>query len=125
MSKFVNTGNFLALLLLSLIAALQQPAVAATSPLLFQAEQKFTPPAAAGGDRYGTAVAIDGKWMVVGAPHKADAGTGNAGVVYIYERQDDYTWELHQQLTMGDVSGYSSQTGAEFGDALPIRCLGK
>lgn len=86
---------------------------------LFQSEQKFTPPSPGSGDHYGGSVAIEGDWMVVGAPNKYD-NVANAGVVYVYKRQPDDTWAFYQRLSLNDFTGYSSQTGAEFGDAVAI-----
>jgi len=40
-------------------------------------------PAPAGGDNFGSAVAISGTWVVVGAPYD-DGGAGNAGSAYVY-----------------------------------------
>jgi hypothetical protein len=88
---------------------------------LFQSEQKFTPPSAGSGDHYGNAVAIEGDWMVIAAPDKDDT-VADAGVVYVYKRQGDDTWNFYQRLSINDFSAnsYYSQTGADFGDAVAI-----
>jgi len=65
--------------------------------------EEVAPPVAA---RFGTAVAIDGDWAMVGAPSEND----RAGSVYVYHRSDDGAWE--QASVLGDFSEASHQLGA-------------
>ena len=55
------------------------------------------------GDQYGSAVAIDGDRMVVGAPSgdltKATLNSG-VGVAYVFERDGDGVWQLAATLTI-------------------------
>lgn len=73
-------------------------------------QQKLTASDAAAGDRFGSAVAIDGDTIAVGAIF-ADVGSeGNAGKVYVFTRSGT-TWTEQQILTAGDVKS-SDNLGA-------------
>ena len=112
-------GITAALLMTVLAVTLVQPVHATTSSLRFQSEQKFIPPIATGGENYGNSVAIDGDWMLIGSPHQDDS-VANAGVAYVYQRQADDTWLFYQRLVGADFSGYVSQSGSSFGDAVAM-----
>ena len=74
------------------------------------------------GERFGSAVAIDGAYMVVGAPFR-DYGALDAGAAYVYARDDrgtaqdesDDVWTLNAVLTPADAT--ASKT---FGNAVDI-----
>ncbi|HEY0379001.1 MAG TPA: thrombospondin type 3 repeat-containing protein [Pyrinomonadaceae bacterium] len=73
-------------------------------------QQKLTASDAAAGDRFGSAVAIDGNTIAVGAIF-ADVGTeGNAGKVYVFTRGGT-TWTEQQILTASDFKS-SDNLGA-------------
>lgn len=61
-------------------------------------------------DFFGSAVAIDGIWAVVGSPNN-DLAEGNSGALYVFERQGDQSWAEVTRLSAGDAS---------LGDALGI-----
>lgn len=69
-------------------------------------------PFAAGNERFGSSVAIHGRWLVVGAPGTV-AGDGRA---YLYRRTGD-VWALHTSLTPVGASGASGR----FGTAVAVR----
>lgn len=64
-------------------------------------------------DQFGTSVAIDGNWLVVGAnfdDEKDDTGTdpapeGNAGSAYIFNRNGGGTWTYKQKIVANDRLG--------------------
>jgi carbonic anhydrase/acetyltransferase-like protein (isoleucine patch superfamily) len=61
-------------------------------------------------DRFGTSVAIDGEFAVVGAPY-GDNSSVNGGAAYIFERHDG-VWQMQAKLTASDSAaddrfGYS------------------
>jgi choice-of-anchor B domain-containing protein len=61
------------------------------------------------GDRFGAAVAVEGDWMVVGAP-----GMPGGGAAYLFEREDG-VWTQVRRLAMG-----GTVAGAEFGSAVAL-----
>jgi len=63
-------------------------------------EQKIEPSDGAKDDEFGSAVAIDGDTMVIGAPFKG----GNVGAVYIYTRTDADGW-VEQDKLVADPPG--------------------
>ncbi|GIQ81469.1 hypothetical protein KIPB_002429 [Kipferlia bialata] len=65
-------------------------------------------------DEYGSAVAVYGDWMAVGAPlYSSDSADNHSGTVYIYRRVNAI-WSLHQTL-----EGYNL-TNEEFGHAVSM-----
>ena len=70
-------------------------------------QQKLTPSDEAAGDRFGSAVFLEGNTLVGGAPRK-DAGTSNAtGAAYVFTRDPDSDtdpWSQQQKLTALDAS---------------------
>jgi hypothetical protein len=64
------------------------------------------------GDNCGQAVALDGDTLVVGAP-LYDFGWQNAGAVFVYNREDDGSWEITATLT-------GENKGSRFGSAVAI-----
>lgn len=64
-------------------------------------------------DRFGTAVAIAGRYALVGAVRDDDGG-GNSGAVYVY-RWVETDWELEQKLVAPDAA-----PGDEFGCAVAM-----
>jgi len=63
----------------------------------------ITPADGVAGDRFGTAVAISGDTLVVGAPRVADIAVG-AGAVYVFER-DNGAWSFVDKLLPTAVMG--------------------
>lgn len=64
-------------------------------------------------DRFGNAVAISDKYLVVGAYFQSWNASGmdsisNAGAVYVYEKQNDGDWSQMQKLVANDRSGSSN-----------------
>jgi hypothetical protein len=57
--------------------------------------QKLSAPTPHAGDEFGHAIAIDGDWMVIGAP-RCDDAAHNAGATYFFVRQNA-TWVFGQQ----------------------------
>jgi hypothetical protein len=70
---------------------------------------KLTASSGAGGDQFGTAVALDGDVAVVGAPH------GNGGAAYVF-RYDGSSWTEECKLTPSDGSA-----GDLFGASIALR----
>jgi hypothetical protein len=74
---------------------------------IFLQQQKLTAGDAAAGDRFGSAVHVDGNTLVVGAP-LADSGTSfDAGAVYVFTRDPliaNNPWTQQQKLTAADVA---------------------
>jgi hypothetical protein len=73
----------------------------------FSQQQKITPDDAVAGDRFGSAVHVDGNTLVVGAP-LADLGTSvDAGAVYVFTRDPavaNNPWIQQQKLTAADAA---------------------
>ncbi|WP_179336660.1 LamG-like jellyroll fold domain-containing protein [Winogradskyella ludwigii] len=74
------------------------------------AQTKLTASDAAAGDQFGTTVAIDGDYAIVGAYANSDAG-GSSGSAYIFERSGN-SWTEQTKLTASDAAtadffGYS------------------
>ncbi|MFN7955460.1 MAG: hypothetical protein U0610_27295 [bacterium] len=66
----------------------------------------------AGGDLFGGSVALDGDYIVVGAP-KEDAKGTSAGAAYVFVRSSGYIWTQQAKITASDGAsndtlGYSS-----------------
>jgi len=77
-------------------------------------QQKFTASNAEAGDRFGTGVAINGDYALVGANWANHSGKVNAGAAYVFVRQGD-TWFEQQKLTASDAA-----TGDWFGVSVAI-----
>jgi hypothetical protein len=77
-------------------------------------EQKITPFDAAPGDQFGTAVAISGTTLVIGAPFNDDAGSGS-GSAYVYELAGE-SWTLAVKLNASDA-----EVGDNFGISAALR----
>ncbi|HVY31346.1 MAG TPA: FG-GAP repeat protein [Polyangiaceae bacterium] len=71
---------------------------------------QLSPPDAAFGDRFGSALAVDAGHLVVGAPY-ANAETG---AVYLYEQQQNGSWQLQAKLA-------GQQAGDRFGRSVAIK----
>ncbi|MFN0109548.1 MAG: BACON domain-containing protein [Blastocatellia bacterium] len=70
---------------------------------------------AAAGDRFGFSVAINGDWLVVGAPGRDDtAARPDAGAIYIYKRSGA-SWNLTQTSTKS-----APQSGGNYGHSLAM-----
>lgn len=67
----------------------------------------------AGDDQFGTAVAISGTTIVIGAPNH-DAAASNGGAAYVFVRSGS-VWSLQQKLTAMDAT-----TGDHFGEDVAI-----
>ncbi len=65
---------------------LSQPGAARTE------ERKFIPPAAETEMNFGQSVALDGNFLLVGAPHK-DSASANSGAAYLYRVTDALAFE--------------------------------
>lgn len=80
-------------------------------------EQLLRPDDTATGDRFGSSVAIEGEWALVGAEN-ADPPTpiagGNSGAVYVF-RKEGATWVQKQKIVPTEV-----KEGDWFGSALAI-----
>ena len=83
----------------------------ASHALAIEEVAKLTPSDAASGfgEGFGVGVAIDGDWIVVGAP-RDDLFAQNSGAVYVF-RRDGTDWVEHAKLKglwiQGDNMGYS------------------
>ncbi len=77
---------------------------------------KLTASDAAAGDEYGSSVAIDGDYAVIGAPYDDDAGT-DEGASYVYYRDQGGVdnWGEVVKLTASDAEGSDS-----FGSSVSI-----
>jgi uncharacterized repeat protein (TIGR01451 family) len=73
-------------------------------------QQKLTASDAAAGDRFGSAVAIDGDTIAVGSIFADVGAEGNAGKVYVFTRSGS-TWTEQQILTASDFKS-SDNLGA-------------
>ncbi len=72
-------------------------------------QQEITAGDAAAGDGFGSAVAISGGKVVIGAPLHAVAGKAGAGVAYVFV-QSGVVWSQQQEMTASDAAA-----GDEFG----------
>lgn len=69
-------------------------------------------------DRFGLKVAVDGDWLVVGAPYVDEGGNTDQGMAYVFTRNDsNAAWRLHQNL---EPPVDLSQSYDRFGDAVAI-----
>jgi hypothetical protein len=58
-------------------------------------------------DEFGSAVALDGTTVIVGASQEDPGGETNGGAAYIFIRNSDDSWEQQVKLVASDVSGDS------------------
>ena len=71
---------------------------------VWKVQQKLTAGAGAGaGDRFGSAVAVSGATIVIGARYADTVGIGNTGVAYVFVRSSG-VWKLQQKLTAADAA---------------------
>ncbi|WP_405575899.1 LamG-like jellyroll fold domain-containing protein [Winogradskyella sp. Asnod2-B02-A] len=77
------------------------------------AQTKLTASDAAAGDQFGTTVAIDGDYAIVGAYANSDAG-GSSGSAYIFERSGN-SWTEQEILMASDAAA-----GDQFGSSVSI-----
>ncbi len=103
-----NRHHILAALLLALCCC---PGLATALP---GPEQRIDALNGDAGDLYGHAVAVHGRWAVVGAPGDDDAGI-NAGAAYIYRFSGD-AWVAFDKLT----AGAGADDFDEFGYAVAV-----
>lgn len=74
----------------------------------------------ANGDLFGSAVAMDGMWAVVGAPGDDSARFVDEGSAYVLRRESG-TWKIHQKLYVhGNSEAYLPRTPIHFGQAVAI-----
>ena len=78
----------------------------------WQASATLPLPPLESGDGYGTSIAADGDWCIVGAP---DAGLNNRGLAFVYRLIGDQ-WELAQTIT-----GLPFDANTQFGWVVDIR----
>lgn len=76
--------------------------------------QKLTASDAAAGDEFGTAVALSGDRILVGARHEACVAGARCGSAYVF-RYDDGAWLEEQKLTALDAEG-----DEQFGHAVSL-----
>jgi len=76
--------------------------------------QKLIAPSPENGDEFGSALAIDGDWILVGADRDNDNGMNNSGSIYFFIRQDG-TWVFGQQRFASD-----QEAGALFGFSVAL-----
>jgi hypothetical protein len=84
------------------------------SDWVLQQELKVSPPGAGAGSDFGRSVAIDGDWLVVGAP-KCVSGGVSTGAAFIYRRVGT-VWSLDQTLvgaTIGSNEIYGSSVAID------------
>ncbi len=73
---------------------------------------KLTASDGAAGHFFGSALALDGDMLAVGA-RKAPAGAKEAaGAVYVFSRDDGGTWQQRKKLAAGDAASYDYFGGA-------------
>jgi hypothetical protein len=61
-------------------------------------------------DRFGSAIALDGDWLAIGASHDDDVAT-NTGAVYLYQR-DGLDWVEYAKLTPDTPNGPNELFGS-------------
>lgn len=70
--------------------------------------QKLIPSGLYMNDKFGASVSISGRYAVVGAPNtdiQEISADNNVGAAYIYECNEDGTWDLAQKLVPSDTLG--------------------
>jgi len=83
---------------------------------------KLLVPGAIGGERFGSAVALDQEWLIAGAPF-ADAPEANSGAAYAFQRQADGVWDGGTQLLPADGSA-NDLYGSSVAIDLPYAVVG-
>jgi hypothetical protein len=78
-------------------------------------QQKLFAPDAAGADRFGYSVAVEGNMALIGAPLDNTTGGPNAGAAYVFVRSGS-SWAFVQKLTTSD--GFSND---EFGERIVLQ----
>ena len=69
---------------------------------VWQEAQKLVASDAQVNDNFGISASISGDWLIVGA-YTEDAGGGNAGAAYLYERDGAGVWQELQKLVASDA----------------------
>jgi hypothetical protein len=69
---------------------------------VWKLQQKLVAADGAAGNRFGSAVAISGNTIVIGARYNSPAGIANAGAAYVFVRSNGH-WQLQQKLTALDL----------------------
>lgn len=64
------------------------------------------------GDRFGAHLALDGNWLIVGAPGESDPGAAARGAAYVFERVNN-VWISRSKLVASDAAGAD-----HFGDSV-------
>lgn len=77
-------------------------------------QQKLTAPDGGQDDQFGTAVAIDGDTVAIGAPFE-DEAAANGGSVYVFVRSGA-TWTFQDKLMAGDAA-----SGDHLGESVSLR----
>ena len=109
-----------------------------TAEQTWELEARLLAPDGAVDDRFGSAVAISGDDVLVGAPFRDDAGIADQGAAYLFRRTDPAigAWEAITILTAADgavgdqfgsavaISGDDALVGAPFRDDSGIADLG-
>ncbi|BAZ32338.1 integrin alpha beta-propeller repeat protein [Cylindrospermum sp. NIES-4074] len=72
--------------------------------------QKLQPSELKAGDRFGTSVAIDGEWAIVGAPY-SDVYKPDGGAAYIFKLENNQ-WNLKQKLDHSQWNNVSDLFGS-------------
>ena len=85
-----------------------------TATNMWDAGTKIVASDAAGGDYFGSSVAISGDYAVVGATGNDDNG-GNSGSAYIFRRTDTNTWDAGTKIVAQVAAG-----GDNFGSSVAI-----
>lgn len=99
-------------------AAMQSPGVAyvfRTDGTSWALEATLAPSDPVALDHFGAAVAIDGDYLVVGAPGATSGGRAEVGAAYVFERVGAM-WQQQRRLEPSDTHSVN-----EFGDAVAIR----
>ncbi|MEM1179538.1 MAG: hypothetical protein AAGM22_14415 [Acidobacteriota bacterium] len=80
----------------------------------WQFEDVETPPSTVPGDRFGAAVALDGRYALIGAPGDDPSSTQDSGSAYLYSRGPGGAWSIESELE-GTASAHQ-----RFGAAVAI-----
>jgi hypothetical protein len=99
-------------------AATQSPGVAyvfRTDGTAWTIEATLAPSDPVARDHFGAAVAIDGDYLVVGAPGATSGGRSDVGAAYVFERIG-LTWQQQRRLEPSDTHSVN-----DFGEAVAIR----
>lgn len=96
----------------------QSPGVAyvfRTDGTAWSIEARLVPSDSLASDHFGAAVAIDGDYLVVGAPGATSGGRAEVGAAYVFERVGA-TWQERRRLEPSDTHAVNS-----FGEAVALR----